>query len=147
MIKTYNVRCGDEIHRFGLDDQGMEVSMLDHDWEAEQIAAQLGAELPGCMYWIKKAVRDHPDSLLNDAATSDQAGIVDLALDLGANVDAWDGEPINHAASSGYIAVVRLLLGRGANPNFDGDDLALRWAVEGGHLDVIKLLLSHPSSL
>ena len=54
-------------------------------------------------------------------------------------------EPMASAAAEGNITQVRALLDRGASPNSWGVDFAypaLVGAAEGGHADVVELLLS-----
>jgi hypothetical protein len=68
---------------------------------------------------------------------------VETLLNAGAPIDAPEGtrsrhSPLQYAAMSGDIAIVRLLLARGANPNAGA---ALSEAITFGHADVVKALI------
>ena len=52
-MKIYEIPCSGETHRIGFDDDG-NFTALDHDTKAENVAEQLGAELPNCVIAVKK---------------------------------------------------------------------------------------------
>lgn len=59
----------------------------------------------------------------------------------------YSGLPLRCAAGAGHVAVVKLLLERGANPN-QAEGIAprggaLREAIGGRHVEIVKLLLEH----
>ena len=61
---------------------------------------------------------------------------------------AGSGTPLRNAAARGHLAVVALLLQRGADPNLREEGIApnghaLYSAVSNGHLEIAKLLLEH----
>ena len=74
---------------------------------------------------------------------------VELLLDKGVDIHARDvvGTPMVRAAEIGQLAVVEILLARGADPlkGNTGKRLPLHFAAEGGHLAVVSLLLKQPS--
>ena len=81
------------------------------------------------------------------AAVAGQASLELLALllDAGADVNATQHggfTPIQATAQNGDLAATELLLARGANPSARADDgqMALAFAMEGGHEDVARLL-------
>ena len=60
-----------------------------------------------------------------------------------------DGNPLIMAARDGHLAVVTLLLDRGASVDLavPGDENALIQASGNGHLDVVKLLVSRGANV
>jgi uncharacterized protein len=78
------------------------------------------------------------------------SGVID-ALDDGADIEEADihgctGLPLRTACFEGGIAIVRELLGHGANPNAmaaDGPGAPLRLALRSGHPEIAALLLQH----
>ena len=52
---------------------------------------------------------------------------------------------LHHAASKGYVAIVRLFLKHGEEISSKDDDgrIALHFAAEGGHEEIVQLLLDH----
>ncbi|MBS1144129.1 MAG: ankyrin repeat protein [Proteobacteria bacterium] len=62
-----------------------------------------------------------------------------------ADMHGYAGLPLRAACFDGDLAIVRELLGRGANPNAmasDGPGAPLRLALRTGHHDIVDLLLS-----
>jgi ankyrin repeat protein len=60
----------------------------------------------------------------------------------------YTGLPLRNAAAGGHLAVVELLLARGANPNEPEPGIAprggaLHSAISGKHFEIVKLLLEH----
>jgi ankyrin repeat protein len=58
------------------------------------------------------------------------------------------GSPLRNAAAQGHLAIVKLLLAHGADPNLREEGIAplgaaLHEAVAGGHLEIARLLLEH----
>jgi len=58
------------------------------------------------------------------------------------------GTPLKNAAMAGHMAIVKLLLEKGANPNLPEEGIApmghaLHSAVVYNHIDIVKLLLEH----
>jgi ankyrin repeat protein len=88
----------------------------------------------------------HRLTLLHHMAAEGDIGKARLLLDYGASIDAVDEEyrstPLGLAARRGQLAMVDLLLERGADPNRAGMPWAtpLAWAVKKGHTDVAARL-------
>jgi ankyrin repeat protein len=60
----------------------------------------------------------------------------------------YTGLPLRNAAAAGHLAVVKLLLERGANPNEPEPGIAprggaLHAAISGKHFEIVKMLLEH----
>ena len=74
---------------------------------------------------------------------------LELLLDKGVDIHAQDvvGTPMVRAAEKGKLAIVEILLARGADPlkGNTGNRLPLHFAAEAGHLAVVSLLLKQPS--
>ena len=75
---------------------------------------------------------------------------VELLLDKGVGVQTEDHvgwPPMVRAADYGQLAVIEILLARGADPlkGTIGNRLPLHFAAEGGYLDIVRLLLKQPS--
>jgi ankyrin repeat protein len=84
------------------------------------------------------------------AAVGDQERVEQLLKkdsDLAKRLDSARISPVSYAAREGHLHIVRLLLGKGADPNIPEDaaqqGLALYWACCGNHLPVAQLLLEH----
>lgn len=61
---------------------------------------------------------------------------------------ASSGTPLRNAAAAGHLAIVKLLLKRGADPNLPEESIAPRGhalysAVRNGHIEIVELLLEH----
>lgn len=94
-----------------------------------------------------------PDPLvreLTQAATRGDVEAVRSALDRGAPIDAVDshglrGTALEKASAGGHVAVVELLLARGARLTFDsGTGLyAAHGAGIGGHTEMLRILVAH----
>lgn len=106
---------------------------------------------------VRQILADDPEAVhsvignrvtpLHIAAAADEAEIVGILLDAGANVDArtrGDFTPLHWAASRGAVAAVRLLLDAGAQINTptSAGVTALHWAAGKNAIDVVKLLLA-----
>lgn len=85
---------------------------------------------------------------LHIAAKGGDSKLIQCLLSMGADVNAkggtFGGTPVNHAAGYGQINAVRILLSEGAvldtsesvsNPLFS--------AIQGGHLEIVKMLVEH----
>jgi len=85
------------------------------------------------------------------AARAGDAAAVAKALDAGADVNAkarYDATALTFAADKGHLAVVKLLLDRGANPNLTDTFykmLAIDAAMMNDHPEVVRLLLERGS--
>ncbi|WP_275540897.1 ankyrin repeat domain-containing protein [Streptomyces sp. TM32] len=87
------------------------------------------------------------------AAVSGRADLVRLLLEAGAAPDeesrgepGSEGLPLCAAACRGDAGAVRELLAHGADPNLREDNATgstpLMWAIEGAHVDIVRLLLA-----
>lgn len=89
---------------------------------------------------LRESLADKSESWWRNATAAD----VKAALDRGADVNAWSGNPLRHAARYvNDIEVIKLLLDRGANVNTYSyhDPSALHSAVDAGNLEVVTVLL------
>lgn len=87
-------------------------------------------------------------SWLHVAAVFGRLRVVQHLLQKGANVNVkagtFGGSPINEAASKGHLDVVLALLQSGASlDTSEPERNPLFSAIYGGHMEVVKLLLSH----
>lgn len=85
-----------------------------------------------------------PDEALCRTAEQGSISRVQRALARGADVNArdrWGNTPLHLAAARGHLAIVELLIVRGAS--IDAINGSLRLAVEEGHADIVRLLLEH----
>lgn len=72
----------------------------------------------------------------------------DAARTLPIHVSYYTGYPLRVAAGHGHVAIVKLLLENGADPNFPEPGIApkggaLHAACGGGHIEIVRLLLEH----
>ena len=95
-----------------------------------------------------------PDSLLRAlilAIHAEREDIVTLLLDRGANINKVDhtyGPVLTEAVGRGSMAMVSLLLERGADINLDGRyGTPLVMAVTGGNVDIVSLLLDRGADI
>jgi ankyrin repeat protein len=74
--------------------------------------------------------------------------MIKVLLDAGADVNqrniTYDFTPLMLSSYNGHIAIVQELIRRGADVRFTnkGDRPAIEYAAEGGHLDVVKVLIA-----
>jgi hypothetical protein len=85
-----------------------------------------------------------PPATLVEAVQRRDAGRVRAFLALGVAIDERN-HSLCVAALDGSVALMRLLLDSGADPNARGG-LALTLAVDGGHLEAVRLLLARGGS-
>ncbi len=91
-------------------------------------------------------------SLLHDAASNGLTNVVELLIDLGADVDAFDGggaTPLHRAAWRGRIDVARTLIGHGAKSLKDKThgDTPVGWADYAGQAEVHGFLLEQSETM
>lgn len=88
---------------------------------------------------------------IHNAVRSGKLNGISALLNSGANIESRNNKmtPLLIAAYNGYLAIVRLLLERGANINArDRDEMTpLIWAVYNGYLAVVKLLLDRGANI
>ena len=88
------------------------------------------------------SIFENYDAVLRGACKYNYPVLAKLTLDLGANPQAKQHEPICSAAQKGYIPIVELLISRGADLHALNES-AVRFAAEEGHLDMVKFLIDH----
>eukprot|EP00955_Chlamydomonas_euryale_P048100 353872-Chlamydomonas_euryale.AAC.13 len=87
-----------------------------------------------------KACTTPSNTILHGTWSWYRLGVAELLLDRGANVHAAGEDALYQAAKGGHLAIVRLLLSRGANAAACPD--AIPRAVERGHVEVAEALRS-----
>ncbi|KAJ3044591.1 hypothetical protein HDV00_001517 [Rhizophlyctis rosea] len=86
--------------------------------------------------------RNRAPQLLKMAVGRKDLKTVKVCLDVGADVNMNEGEVLRAAAQTGNVALVTLLLDRGAKVNAKGQDgTALGVAAKWGHTEVVRLLV------
>ncbi len=84
-----------------------------------------------------------------ESETKQRVPLIDLFLELGANINAIDEEyrstPLGWAARNGLDDAVAALLERGADPNVAGESWAtpLKWTRRRGHGEIESVLRNH----
>lgn len=82
---------------------------------------------------------------LLDASRLGYLEIVRVLLERGARFHFSEHAPLMEAAKMGHLEIVRLLLDW--DPNKVSHPVAIRWAVDAGHLGVVKLLLERGAKI
>jgi len=101
---------------------------------------------------IEEDVERNTRNLFCHAVRKGEIKEVENLLDEGVDVDSEDQQvgwsAMIQAADYGQLAIVELLLRRGANPlhGTAGNRLPIHFAAEGGHLGMLKVLLGHDKS-
>jgi len=76
---------------------------------------------------------------LTEAVSNNRTEILDFLLDKGADPNVNGGQPLQEAASRGYIQIVQKLLAKGATLN---SGVSLIFALNANHPEIAKLLLA-----
>jgi ankyrin repeat protein len=135
----------------GLND----VALVEELWDSPEAGAHREFYRPhgGFPVWRpSSSVTEVRDEAMSWAARADAVDAIVALHRLGASLDAnvYQGTPLTWAAAQGRVRAVRTLLALGAAPSavgtFGGPEhgvgtTALHHAAEGGHLDVIEVLL------
>ncbi|WP_367115127.1 ankyrin repeat domain-containing protein [Actinophytocola sp.] len=135
----------------GLND----VALVEELWDSPDAGAHRGFYRPhgGFPAWRPSdAMTEIRDEAMSWAARADAVDAISALRRLGASPDAnvYQGTPLTWAAAQGRVAAVRRLLALGAAPSAVGTfggphhgvgTTALHHAAEGGHLEVIEVLL------
>lgn len=113
-----------------------------HGWDEEvDLAAEaLGMDASPCLIIAGALEEDRLDQELLNQAAAGNASIVELLIWLGADVNTWNGAPLQEAAASGHEDIVKILIKSGANIH-SVQDQALHGAIETRNLDIVELLL------
>lgn len=74
----------------------------------------------------------------SDLHNEDDAEIIKLLLENGANVHSKNDWALKSASRIGHTEAVRILLEHDANIHAD-DNYALRWASERGHIEIVVI--------
>ncbi len=102
------------------------------DTETAQLLLENGADLHGLQ-----------SSGLRNAVRYGDIKTVEMLLEKGANVAVERHEPLMTATFYGYTHMVQLLIKYKADVNAPH---AMRWAVLGGHAEIVRLLIANGSS-
>jgi ankyrin repeat protein len=135
----------------GLND----VALVEELWDSPAAGAHRGFYRPhgGFPAWRpSSSATEVRDEAMSWAARADAVDAISALHRLGASLDAdvYRGTPLTWAAARGRVAAVRRLLALGAAPSAVGTfggprhgvgTTALHHAAEGGHLEVIEVLL------
>jgi ankyrin repeat protein len=81
-----------------------------------------------------------PDDAIKSAVSHNQAEIVKILIDAGADIACGNHYPIIHAAQSGFVEVMQVLLAAGADPTVR-DNGAIISAVSNNHPEIVKILI------
>ena len=137
MSKTHELKCMGHTVSVIIDEDGIEFRGWNE--ESEIVVQTFGLEPSICWILAKAIENDELDELLVNASKKGQAALVELLIDIGADVHAYADNSLRLAAENGHAAVVQILLDAGADVHAN-DDQALRWAAEHGHPDIVKIL-------
>jgi ankyrin repeat protein len=138
MIKTHELKCMGHKVSVIIDEDGIE--FLGWDEEAEIAVQALGLDPSICWILAQAIENDELDDLLVDASKNGQAAMVELLIDVGADVHAYTDQALRWASINGHAAVVQMLLDAGARV-YANYYQALRWAADAGHSAVVQILL------
>jgi len=137
-MHTFFIQCENEDHQIDVTDNG-EFVLHAHNIDEEETAAMFGDETSKC-FKILSSLKNQPDSALIEAAYSNNVELAEIALSLGANINAMVGWPLTVAAFKGYCEITRYLLDSGANTENE-DKQVIKMAVIKRQFATTKLLL------
>ncbi|KAJ3279009.1 hypothetical protein HK104_001851 [Borealophlyctis nickersoniae] len=114
--------------------------------DANNIALAMGAagghkNVVQMMLEIGADVHDDSDWALAEAAKYGHEDVLQMLLAAGADVHGDDDRALREAAANGHMSVLHILLGAGADVHARGDE-ALSRAVSGRHVEAIESLLA-----
>ena len=97
------------------------------------------------LHYIDVNVKDDVESLLHVIANCNWMPMCQIALDLGANIEAknlWKRTALHEAAIYGNAEICAALLQHGANPKVKDahNQTPLDYAIEENHINIITLL-------
>jgi len=146
------VEQGEEAAIQLLLDKGADMEAKDGRDAAMVLAVKCGREAIVRLFLDKGADPNGKDfednTLLWLAAKSENQPVVELLLEWGANANCQNKSgwtPLMVAAERGHMGIIQTLLVKGADPTLRDSNFetALRWAINGGDEEVIKLLQSY----
>ena len=135
--RPFEIECMGHKVSVIIDDDGIE--FLGWDEEAEMAVQALGLDPSICWILAQAIENDQLDNLLASASDNGQAALVELLIDIGADVRADNDYALLLASINGHADVVQILLDAGADVHAEYDE-ALRWAARNGYADIVRIL-------
>lgn len=88
----------------------------------------------------------NPNNMLMHGSDYGEEKIVEKALNMGANIHAYNDAALVYTSSKGHLDIVKYLVEHGANIHA-GDDDALRRTSYNGRLNVVEYLVEHGADI
>jgi len=114
-VKTYSINCGKDKHLIGLDDDGV-LHLIDHDIEEEETQEAFGDTTSEC-YQAYKLLLTSPKDALVISVNHGFTDMIQLCLDIGADIHYDNDAPLLAACHEKRLNVVKMLVEAGANVN------------------------------
>jgi len=120
-MKVFRIECQGSLHQIEIYKNG-NIRLLNHDIWEEETLRMMGDDISEC-YKLAMHLRGNPDGVLFGSAEKGNVPGVDMALRMGADVNANDGYALRIASAFGFVDIVELLLFAGANVSVMGGEV------------------------